>query len=137
MRRIVTSQRHAMAAAAGGPPLDTFFDRVIKYIPSDIVGGWVALTGVIASAQTIPAATVLWIVFAVMVALTYVWTLRQTKAPGLLPAKTQALVSTGSFAVWVFALGGPFEHLGWYERVYGSIALILYTLVMGAIVPRE
>jgi hypothetical protein len=134
MRRIVAAQRQAAGSAA---PLDSFFDRVIKYIPSDIVGAWVALTGVIAGAQGIPTGIVLWVVFAAMMVITYFWTLRQTAQPGELPARTQAGVSTGSFIVWVFALGGPFAYLSWYVPVYGSIALILYTLITAFIVPKE
>jgi hypothetical protein len=134
MRRIVASQRQA---TAGAVKLDTFFDRVMKYIPADIVGAWVALTGLVAGAAGIPTARVLWGVFAVMMAITFAWTLKQTAMEGAPPARMQAAISTGSFAVWVFALGGPFASLSWYAPVYGSIVLILYTLVVGLVVPGE
>jgi hypothetical protein len=135
MRRIVATQRQA--AAAGPVQLDSFFDRVIKYVPADIVGAWVALTGLVAGAAGIPSARVLWIVFAVMTVITFAWTVKQTAVPGAPPAMTQAVISTGSFVVWVFALGGPFSSLTWYAPVYGSILLILYTLAIGLVVPKE
>ena len=56
--------------------------------------------------------------------------------PGRRPPVTQALISTGAFAVWVFALGGPFQHFPGRE-VYGSLLLILYTLVAALINPQE
>lgn len=134
MRRIIATQRQANVGAV---QLDSFFDRIIKYIPSDIVGAWVALTGLVAGASGIPSTRVLWIVFAVMTVITFAWTLRQTAVPGVPPARTQAAISTGSFVVWVFALGGPFSSLSWYAPVYGSIVLIVYTLTIGLILPKE
>ena len=134
MRRILATQRQASAPAV---QLDSFFDRVIKYIPTDIVGAWVALTGLIAGAAGISKARVLWVVFATMTVITYVWTLKQTAVAGAPPARAQAAISTGSFVVWVFALGGPFANLTWYAPVYGSILLIVYTLAIGLVVPKE
>jgi len=32
--------------------------------------------------------------------------------------------------VWVFALGGPFALCGWYNPVYGSILLPVFTLLV-------
>ena len=55
--------------------------------------------------------------------------------PGRRPPATQAIISTGAFAVWVFALGGPFQFVPGRE-VYGSLLLILYTLVVALIDPR-
>ena len=71
-----------------------------------------------------------------MTILTAWWTLQQAAAPGRRPAVTQAIVSTGAFAVWVFALGGPFEHVPG-QKLYGSLLLILYTLVAALVDPRE
>jgi hypothetical protein len=72
-----------------------------------------------------------------MVAITFFWTLKQTSLAGYRPATTQAIVATGSFIVWAFALGGPFESVSWYRNVYGSILLILYTLLVGMLVPKD
>jgi hypothetical protein len=38
--------------------------------------------------------------------------------------------------VWVFALGGPFQHVPG-QQVYGSLLLILYTLVAALVNPTE
>ena len=125
------------AQAAGVPPVDvdTYFDKVVKYIPADIVAAWVAVTGLISSARDIPRQTILWVAFGIGLILTAWWTWKQAALPGRRPPATQAIVSTGAFAVWVFALGGPFQHVPGRE-VYGSLLLILYTLVVALIDPR-
>ncbi|SEH06317.1 hypothetical protein [Candidatus Venteria ishoeyi] len=133
-RRIVTTQLQA----SGGVRVDSYFDKVMKYIPADIVAAWIATTGIINSASTkMPQATVLWIAFASGLVLTALWTWKQTSETDKPLAATQILISTTAFAVWVFALGGPFENLGWYDSSYGALGLIFYTLVVGLITPAE
>lgn len=134
MRRIISGQLQA----AGTPvPLDTYVDRIIKYIPADIVAAWIAITGLIAGATGVPKPTVLWVMFAIMTIAAFAWTLKETSVPGRPPAIMQSVLSAVSFVVWVFALGGPFADLPWYHALYGSLALIVATLVFGLIVPKE
>jgi hypothetical protein len=45
------------------------------------------------------------------------------------------VISIVSFAVWVFALGEPFHVPG--QKLYGSLLLIFYTLVVARITPKE
>ncbi len=104
--------------------------------PRSRVGAWVAVTGLVSSASGIDRQTVLWVAFGIGLILTAWWTLKQTALPGRPPAITQAIISTSAFAVWVFALGGPFRHVPG-QQLYGSLLLILYTLVVALIDPKE
>ena len=103
---------------------DDYFTQIIKYIPSEAVALYVTLYGVVAAAKTqIPFETILWIIFILGIVGTpsYLW--RITKVNDM----TQLAISTVAFVVWVFALGGPFANLSWYNTVYGAIALVVYT----------
>jgi hypothetical protein len=42
----------------------------------------------------------------------------------------QLILSTLSFAVWVFALGGPFTLLSWYDPLYGALLLPVFTFTI-------
>ncbi len=132
-RRIVSSQLQV----AKGTKVDTYFDRIVKYIPADIISAWVAVTGLISGRDDIPVNAILWIAFIVGIIVTAFWILRETSEPPGKPALTQTSISTGAFVVWVFALGGPFSTLAFYKPVYGSLILILFTLVVGLINPPE
>lgn len=132
-RRIVSSQLQATT----GSKVDTYFDRVVKYIPADIVSAWVAVTGLINGREDIPVTAILWIAFFVGITTTALWIKRETAEPRKRAALTQILVSTGAFIVWVFALGGPFSTLAFYKPVYGSLLLIFYTLIVGLINPPD
>ena len=130
-RRVQTIQ---LEAAGQAPALDTYFDRVVKYIPSDIVAAWVAVTGLVKSADdSVPRVTVLWICFVVGGLLTAAWTWKQTNVGGKPAAAKQIIVSTIAFGVWVFALGVPFDALDWYRPLYASLLLIGYTLAVGLV----
>ena len=135
-RRIVTSQSQSLGIAAA-PAVDTYFDKLIKYIPADLIAAWTAVTGLIAGATKEPKNTLLWITFGVGVILTAAWTWRQTTQPQKTAAYTQIVISTAAFAVWVFALGGPFATMEWYSPIYGSLLLIAFTLLVALIDPKE
>lgn len=133
-RRVITKQ---LQVSGSTRDMDTYFDRVIKYVPTDIVAAWVAANGLIRSSADVPQDKLLWISFGFGLVLTAAWTLKQTAMPNKPLAVTQTVIAIGAFTVWVFALGGPFETLAFYRPVYGSLILILYTLVAALVIPRE
>lgn len=135
MGRRIISRR--LESGTSKETVDGYQDRLLKYIPADINAAWLALTGIVKSATTIPQNTVLWILFVILLILTPIWTWHETKQPNKPIAKTQIAVSTGAFVVWAFALGEPFDRLSFYQPVYGSILLVLYTLIVAKFVPKE
>lgn len=117
---------------------DSYYDRLIKYVPADVLGFWIAVSGLIkGSSVSISKTTLFWVMFIIGVVLTVLWTLKQTSEPGKPPAITQTIISTGSFIVVVFALGEPFQSLSFYSPLLGSLVLILYNLAVPLIVPPE
>lgn len=134
-RRIVTRRLEGLQ---GGAQVDTYFDKVIKYIPADVVAAWTLVSSLIASAgDEFPKANVLWVAYAFGIVMTGLWTLKQTQERKKPPAKTQIAVAAIAFAIWVAALGGPFEFWPGYQPLYGSLLLIGYTLAVGLITPPE
>jgi hypothetical protein len=134
-RRIVSI---AYQARGANPSVDTYFDRVVKYIPADVVSAWVFVVAAVNGApDDVPKGTVLWIAFVCGLVLTALWTHRRTSESGLPPAVTQIILATIAFGVWVFALGGPFVTLDFYRPLYGSLLLVLFTLASGLVVPKQ
>lgn len=133
-RRIITSQLEAQTEKI---KLDGYFDKLLKYIPTEIVGGWIAITGLIRSASGIPNNTILWILLIVFTGLTAAYIFQQTFDPKKPPAVKQTTISSIAFIVWVFALGEPFNSLIFYRPIYGSILLIVYNLTIPLINPIE
>ena len=124
-RRIVTYQLQS-----SGAEIDGYSDRLLKYIPAEIVASWIMVTSLIAGSSDASQAGLLWVSFGAWLLLTAGWTFYLTKTPGKPIAVLQILVSVGAFVVWVFALGGPFATLDFFRPIYGSVVLIFYTLLV-------
>jgi hypothetical protein len=109
---------------------DGYFDRLFKYIPAEIVAGYIFVLGVVKQITDAGELKVVqWLVFIVFCVLTplYLWRVQKVFKV------QQHIISLFSFAVWVFALGGPFTVYGWYNTVYGAILLPVFTLIVAII----
>jgi len=106
------------------PKLDTYQERLLKYIPTEVVTTYVFLDGVLRSASaTFPVAALRWFVFVVLLFGTWFYLNRVEKVT----RRQQLVISTVAFGLWVFSLGGPFAAFHWYSPVYGAVLLPLYT----------
>ena len=118
------------------------WDLDLKNIPGDVVAGWTAILGLFgvspgAISSDGRTTNILWIMWAALAIVTFFWTFRQTKAPGLQPAWTQIFISTFAFIVWALALGVPFNTLSFYDSRVAASLLIVFTLAVGAVQPKE
>jgi hypothetical protein len=110
---------------------DDYASRLLKYIPTETVAAYLALSGVVASADGENRATMLWAVFAFGLLLTPLY-LRRV---GNVRSWLQIGISTVAFVVWVFALGGPWSLLSWYEPYQGTLLLIAFTTTAPLVIP--
>lgn len=131
-------QPDSSSAIGSGQEVDTFVDRVVKYIPAEIVSAWVAAKGVVEAAGASVNGMVLWVCFAVGVIFTALYTLKQTAVPNQSPAVVQTGISTVAFIIWVIALGEPFTTLlgKTNQSLFGSLLLIAYTVGVALLVPN-
>jgi hypothetical protein len=108
-RLIVPFPAPGRARAVGASEADMAVSRLVKYIPAEIISGYMAFSGLIdgvsqSSNLRAPAA---WTLFAIGLILTplYLWKIGR-------PAGVQwwqLPISMASFALWAYALGGPFR----------------------------
>lgn len=106
---------------------DGYFDRLFKYIPAELVAGYIFVSGVASGLTDQSESLILkWILFSVFCVLTplYLWKVQKVIRI------QQHIISLLSFAVWCFALGGPFASFGWYDPVYGQVLLPVFTLIV-------
>jgi len=106
---------------------DNYVDRLFKYIPAEIVAGYVFVLGIMARiSEPAQVKPLQWIMFSIFCILTplYLWKIQMVKK------MQQHVISFLSFIVWVFALGGPFASYSWYNPLYGEILLPVFTLIV-------
>lgn len=134
----IQAARAASGLAAGEAPAveppDKYSDRLIKFIPTEIIAAFLTIQSLVQSAPAdFPLQNVMWIVFIFLLILTplYLWRVQNVNK------RVQLGISTVSYAVWVFTLGGPFAFFDWYNTLYGAIILPLFTLLVAVIKPEE
>jgi hypothetical protein len=130
--RVTVRPRVVTAADAKKDPTlkeDDFIQKVVRYIPGEIVGAYTTASGLVLGASgTIPKVTVLWIVIVVLGVLTPLWLKYATDIPGKSAATFQIVAGTVAYLVWVFAMSGGTLFPTWYDALYGSLLLLFFTL---------
>lgn len=122
--------------AADGGRDDTYFEKLLKYVPGDIVAAFVAIDGLLRDQALANPLWLDWTVFGVLLILAPLYAVYRPSSPpppSLQAKRTfHAVAAMVAFTVWVFALGGPFATTfpDLYRPVYGTILLIFTTLII-------
>jgi len=109
-----------------------FADKLVKLIPTEIVGAYMVLAGIIGFSPTsnsVPtdgmARTLIQVVFFILLILTPIYLRMVTGVSNLV----QIIVTSISFIVWVYTLGGPFVVWKIFYPLVSSVVLVLWSLV--------
>jgi hypothetical protein len=134
MGRLITP-RSPVALTAGesattGP--DSTSERVLKYIPAEVVAFYVAAIGIVDTVaddnKSKSAAYVIIFLVGMGAAPAYVWKLAGVGQP----KRFQMFWAALAFAIWGYTLGGPFKLIdGLHQPWIGSLLLLTVTLVAG------
>ncbi len=108
-RLIVPFKTTGRARAASESDGDKAIQRLIKYIPAEIISGYMLLSGLVQAASTsspwrLPSS---WALVIIGVVLTPIYLWKVGRPSGV--SWWQLPISTVSFLLWAYALGGPFE----------------------------
>jgi len=109
---------------------DTYRDKLLKYIPAEVVALYLTLDLIWRSTSEAEA-WLRWLIliFGLVATPLYLWRIQRVRK------WIQLLVSTVAFLVWTFALGGPFVSLSWYKAIYGALLLPMFTFLVPLIDP--
>jgi len=120
------------------PKAENYQSIVLKLIPTEVVGAYIFISGLIPQANSELAnsgsvddkyRTLHWIIFGLLFIINPLY-LRYASA---VTNKKQIIICTFGFAVWAFSLGGTFMTIGQdpdFSRLIASIVLALYTLIV-------
>lgn len=114
---------------------DDFSQRLMKYIPAEIIALYLTFNTIIISSGTnIPSIdTIQWIIFFFCMLAVILVLVRKDQVK----SKIQIAISVGAFVVWIFALEGPFGQFNWYYPIYGALLLPAYTFLAPLIKPEK
>jgi hypothetical protein len=107
---------------------DTWRERLLKHIPSEIVGVYLAIQAVI------PDEFAPHLVFALLCLVTVPLWLSKFQE---VKASRQLLLSTFAFIIWVSAIGGPFQFISAFEGWMATAAVIFYSGIFAPLVGKQ
>jgi hypothetical protein len=111
------------------PKPDTWNDRIVKFIPVEAVGMYLALDGLIRSGNSDPMSRRIMLAIALGVSLLF--TVVYLKKIQKIRRQSQIAVSIVALIAWVFALGGCFQTFAFYSPWQGTAVLIVVTTFLG------
>jgi hypothetical protein len=125
----------AAAAPAGvaTPTEDDYLTRLLKYVPVEVLGGYLFMATIIDSNVTghVRAYWLGGLLAAVLLlAVPYDYFVLSVVRP------EQIAMSVLGLAVYVFSIGGWFATTTWYHQWYASIAVALFALLVGILKVR-
>ncbi|MCX6334559.1 MAG: hypothetical protein NT092_09675 [Bacteroidia bacterium] len=124
-----------------------YSDKLVKLIPSEIIGAYMVLSNILGytvgnmQASALPKTVtesdlkpvLLQVVFFVLLILTPVYLKKISKVNNI----AQLIVTTFSFIIWVYTLGGPFIVWGIYYSIIGSVVLVLWSVIIPLFVAAD
>ncbi len=137
MGRLVTPAASSSAARPVGLSVaaetpDSYFDRVAKYVPAEIVGAYLAVEKMMGTGGDDPA-----LALGTLAAFTILTPLYFRSLPGPLHSRRiHMVVSTLAFLLWSYALpGAAWTALGLENSRLAGVLLIVGSLALGLISP--
>lgn len=138
MSRRIETGSPTRTLAPGQAPADGYLGRLVGYIPSEIVALYLAVSGFVPEQPASTREVALWVISGICFVLTPIYFRFATLDPKKGSLKIQILLASIAFPIWVFAIGGPFVYLPWYEgsRWIASAVLAVATVLFGWIEPK-
>ena len=128
-RDLVRWSGRETTASASLIDADTYGDRLMKYVPVELISAYLVVQGLLQSAYKNDArarALALAILLAAGLVATWFFSARVLQVR----RKGQLSMTVLAFAVWVFAIGGWFSTTGWWQAWMGTIAVIAFGVLV-------
>jgi len=113
----------------GTPTVDDYWTRLLKYVPVEMIGSYLAIAGVLTTAYK-EGTTGRQVSLAVLTVagLIATWFFAQ-RVLGVVRT-LQLAMTVAAFLVWVFATGGVFATWGWWSPGFGTIAVVAFAVAV-------
>jgi FtsH-binding integral membrane protein len=122
----------AVQPADANPTSDNYVERLMKYIPAEVIAAYMTLAGIVKSSPQPNDPLLHWVIFLVVLVGGFFY----LRKPAGVTKPTQLIISVLAIVVWVFYLGGPFKAMGWYSDIWAALILPIYTFFVPLIEPQ-
>jgi hypothetical protein len=119
-------------AAVGSVTEDSYFKKLLAYIPGETLAAYVVAAGMTSNAAGLPVWWVTFLVSVFFTVFTFLWVLfgASDKERELPYPYYQASVSTAAFVIWVLVIDGDKLIGGYWHPLYGSLLGLGLTMIV-------
>ncbi len=104
---------------------NSYKDRLLKLIPSEIIAAYITLQGLVKGINNIHEKELLFIIIGILFLITPFYLYKVS----MVTKKTQIAISSIGFLVWVFTTNPPIDKIWDIPTAFlGSLTFIIYTL---------
>ncbi len=139
-RARLVGNRRIVSIAEAQTPADGYLTRIVKYVPTEFITVYLTLNNFVGDTKggTGDKLTVnqYWVAFAVLLVVNAIYLLFATRQNGKGPAINQVVISTILYAIFIYAVGGPFKEAGDYNLTLATVLLPVALFIAGFIDPN-
>lgn len=133
MSRFVVPSRPGLAAASGPEPSDAI-ERIVKYVPAEIVSVFMIVVSALVAAKAGMSEQTAQVVAAGLIVLFFVGTIvyMAVRAPAGTVRRAQMFVSPVAFIAWAYPISSALLatwFVGWIAVVLQAVALLLAVII--------
>jgi len=116
------------AGGAGSGTYNEYVDKLVKLIPAEVVGIYVAgLAQIPKDLSNLSTVLLIWIFICFLLVIgTRIF---YTKDPGIFANWKIVIISAISFVIWAYSLLGQFQNISYYVSWIGALALLVWTFI--------
>lgn len=111
-----------------GEALKDYLERLMKVIPSEVIGLYIIGGGLIPEGETLWL--IGWFAFGLVAVLAIRTFGTADLAEGKPPQPVPVAIAVVAFAIWAYTLGGPFAALGLTVPWVGSLLVLMWSFVI-------
>jgi hypothetical protein len=113
-------------------PLKEYLDRLVKLIPTEVVGLYLAGKALIEAAGNAPkdGYWIGWTLFCLAAVIAVRAWATSDKDAGVRPEWPAVIIAAFSYLVWIYSFGDAFRALGWWDPLFGGLLVLAWTFVV-------
>jgi len=106
----------------------TYSERLVKYIPAEVLAGYIFAGSLISSINS-PTGRVIYLVVLIVLCLIAIPIQYQKLIERGKRARKHMFISELAFLAWAYGIGGPFAVLGWHHPAMAGLILVAFTFL--------
>jgi hypothetical protein len=115
---------------------DNYLTKLLKLLPSEVTAVYLFIDGIVKGSGK-DTLFLNWIIFICLLLINVIYLNKYITTSNVKIKMFQIGFSSIGFIIWGYFIGGPFKFISWYDIIYGSVSIPIYTLLIPLIFNKK